>query len=175
MTGGDARAEQGDLVVLAGGSTRLLQDVEPMLSAMGAIVHCGEAAGDGQAVKMVNQLLVSIHLAAAGEALAYAEALGLDRRFVFETVRRGAANSFMLDNRGESMLSGDFASGRSKLEILIKDVSLVTEAARQSNFHAPIASLVHEIYQQASNLGLAEEEDAGVIRMFEQYRDYLPQ
>ena len=63
-------------------------------------MHCGERAGDGQAVKLVNQLLCGVHIAAAAEALAYAEALGLDPRWCFETIRHGAADSFMLEDRG---------------------------------------------------------------------------
>ena len=118
---------------------------------------------------MVNQLLVGIHLAAAGEALAYAEALGLNPHFVFEAVKKGAANSFMLEQRGESMLSGDFAGG-SKLEILIKDVDLAVEAAKKHGFRAPLASVANEIYQQASELGMVDEEDAGVIRIFHRHR-----
>ena len=155
---------------MVGGAQDLLDEARPVLETMGStVVHCGESPGDGQAVKMVNQLLVGIHLAAAGEALAYADALGLDPRFVFEAVKKGAANSFMLEHRGDSMLSGEF-SGGSKLEILIKDVDLAVEAAKKHGFHAPLASAAHEIYQQASELGLGDEEDAGVIRIFQHQR-----
>ncbi len=172
VSGGPSRAEEGNLLVMVGGARDLLDESRPVLETMGsAVVHCGEAPGDGQAVKMVNQLLVGIHLAAAGEALAYADALGLDPRFVFEAVKKGAANSFMLENRGDSMLSGEF-SGGSKLEILIKDVDLAVEAAKEHDFHAPLASTANEIYQQASELGLGDEEDAGVIRIFQRHRQH---
>jgi 3-hydroxyisobutyrate dehydrogenase-like beta-hydroxyacid dehydrogenase len=170
VSGGPSRAEQGDLLVMVGGAQDLLDEARPVLETMGStVVHCGESPGDGQAVKMVNQLLVGIHLAAAGEALTYAEALGLDPRFVFEAVKKGAANSFMLENRGDSMLSGEFTGG-SKLEILIKDVDLAVEAAKKHGFHVPLASVAHEIYQEASELGLSDEEDAGVIRIFQHHR-----
>jgi 3-hydroxyisobutyrate dehydrogenase len=170
VSGGPSRAETGDLLVMVGGAQDLLDEARPVLETLGStVVHCGESPGDGQAVKMVNQLLVGIHLAAAGEALAYANALGLDPRFVFEAVKEGAANSFMLENRADSMLSGEYASGGSKLEILIKDVDLAVEAAKKHDFHAPLASSAHEIYQQASELGLGDEEDAGVIRIFQRH------
>ena len=101
LSGGVARAEQGNLLIMAGGQRDLFEELRPVLEAMGSsVVHCGESVGDGQAVKMVNQLLVGVHLAVAGEALSYAAALGLDPRSVFETVQKGAANSFMLENRG---------------------------------------------------------------------------
>jgi 3-hydroxyisobutyrate dehydrogenase-like beta-hydroxyacid dehydrogenase len=103
VSGGVARAEKGDLLIMAGGPEDLFEELLPVLEAMGSsVVHCGARVGDGQAVKLVNQLLCGVHIAAAGEALAYAEALGLDPRFVFETIRHGAANSFMLEDRAAS-------------------------------------------------------------------------
>src|SRR3712207_1155059 len=102
VSGGVARAERGDLLIMAGGPEDLFEELRPVLGAMGSsVAHCGPRVGDGQSVKLVNQLLCGVHIAAAGEALAYAEALGLDPRFVFETIRHGAANSFMLEDRGE--------------------------------------------------------------------------
>src|ERR687897_1845677 len=83
VSGGVARAERGDLLIMAGGPADLFEDLRPLLGAMGSTVaHCGGSVGDGQSVKLVNQLLCGVHIAAAGEALAYAEALGLDPRSV---------------------------------------------------------------------------------------------
>jgi 3-hydroxyisobutyrate dehydrogenase-like beta-hydroxyacid dehydrogenase len=169
VSGGVARAEQGNLLIMAGGQRDLFEELRPVLEAMGSsVVHCGESVGDGQAVKMVNQLLVGVHLAVAGEALSYAAALGLDPRFVFETVQKGAANSFMLENRGERMLSGEFTLTESALSILIKDVDLALKAAEAQGFYAPLASSAHQLYQKASSLGFGGEEDAGIVRVFEQ-------
>lgn len=168
VTGGADRAAVGDLVALVGSNKETLEDVNDILKTMASnIVHCGEAPGDGQSVKMVNQLLTGIHLAAAGEALAFAEVLGLDRRLVFDAIKQGAANSFMLENRGESMLAGDFTGG-SKLEILVKDTNLVAETAEEAGFRAPLALSARKLYQRAFELGFSKEEDAGVIRVFEE-------
>ena len=164
-----ARAEQGNLLIMAGGQRDLFEELRPVLEAMGSsVVHCGESVGDGQAVKMVNQLLVGVHLAVAGEALSYAAALGLDPRSVFETVQKGAANSFMLENRGERMLSGEFTLTESALSILIKDTDLALKAAEAQGFYAPLASSAHQLYQKASSLGFGGDEDAGIVRVFEQ-------
>jgi 3-hydroxyisobutyrate dehydrogenase len=169
VSGGVARAEQGNLLIMAGGQRDLFEELRPVLEAMGSsVVHCGESVGDGQAVKMVNQLLVGVHLAVAGEALSYAAALGLDPRFVFETVQKGAANSFMLENRGERLLSGEFTLTESALSILIKDVDLALKAAEAQGFYAPLGSSAHQLYQKASSLGFGGEEDAGIVRVFEQ-------
>src|SRR3712207_4929268 len=89
VSGGVARAERGDLLIMAGGPEDLFEELRHALGAMGSsVVHCGPRVGDGQAVKLVNQLLCGVHIAAAAEALAYAEALGLDPRFVRSEERR---------------------------------------------------------------------------------------
>ena len=168
VSGGVARAERGDLLIMAGGSADLFDEVRPMLAAMGSTVaHCGGSVGAGQSVKLVNQLLCGVHVAAAGEALAYAEALGLDPRSVFETIRHGAANSFMLEDRGERMLEREFVPAKSTLDIFVKDMGLVRQAAGEQSFRTPLADAAHSLYEMGSSLGLGEEDDSGVVRVFE--------
>jgi 3-hydroxyisobutyrate dehydrogenase-like beta-hydroxyacid dehydrogenase len=168
VSGGVARAERGDLLIMAGGPADLFEEVRSLLAAMGSTVaHCGGSVGDGQSVKLVNQLLCGVHIAAAGEALAYAEALGLDPRSVFETIRHGAANSFMLEDRGERMLGREFVPAKSALDIFVKDMGLVRLAAGERDFQTPLADAAHRLYEMGSSLGLGEEDDSGVVRVFE--------
>ena len=169
VSGGVARAEKGDLLIMAGGPEDLFEELRPVLEAMGSsVVHCGPHVGDGQAVKLVNQLLCGVHIAAAAEALAYAEALGLAPRFVFETIRHGAANSFMLEDRGERMLEEAFVPPKSALDIFVKDMGLVRNAAEERGFEAPLSSAALELYLAGKEAGLGTEDDSGVIRMFRQ-------
>ena len=167
VSGGVARAERGDLLIMAGGPRDLFEELRPVLDAMGSsVVHCGPRVGDGQAVKLVNQLLCGVHIAAAAEALAYAESLGLDPRFVFETIRHGAANSFMLEDRGERMLEEEYVPPKSALDIFVKDMGLVGNAAEERGFEAPLAAAALEMYLAGRDAGLGAEDDSGVIRVF---------
>jgi 3-hydroxyisobutyrate dehydrogenase len=167
VSGGVARAERGDLLIMAGGPEDLFEELRPVLGAMGSsVAHCGPRVGDGQAVKLVNQLLCGVHIAAAAEALAYAEALGLDPRFVFETIRHGAANSFMLEDRGERMLKEEFVPPKSALDIFVKDMGLVSKAAEEQGFETPLATAALEMYLAGKDAGLGTEDDSGVIRVF---------
>ena len=169
VSGGVARAEKGDLLIMAGGPEDLFEELRPVLRAMGSsVAHCGARVGDGQAVKLVNQLLCGVHIAAAGEALAYAEALDLDPRFVFETIRHGAANSFMLEDRGERMLNEEFVPPKSALDIFVKDMSLVRKTAEEQGFETPLSSAALELYLAGKEAGMGTEDDSGVIRMFRQ-------
>ena len=168
VSGGVARAGNGDLLIMAGGPADLFEELRPVLEAMGStVVHCGPAAGDGQSVKLVNQLLCGVHIAAAGEALAYAEALGLDARAVFETIRHGAAASFMLEDRGERMLERAFLPAKSALDIFVKDMGLVRQAARDNDFDTPLSDAAHALYESGSESGLGLEDDSGIVRVFE--------
>lgn len=167
VSGGVARAGRGDLLIMAGGPQPLFEELRPVLEAMGSsVVHCGPRVGDGQAVKLVNQLLCGVHIAAAAEALAYAESLGLDPRFVFETIRHGAANSFMLEDRGERMLEEEYVPPKSALDIFVKDMGLVGKAAEERGFEAPLATAALEMYLAGRDAGLGAEDDSGVIRVF---------
>lgn len=90
-------------------------------------------------MKVVNQLLASVHLAAAAEALAFAAALGLDREAVLAGIRGGAGGSWMLSDRGPRMLEGPEAQVTSAVDVFVKDSGLVTEAAADAGFEAPLA------------------------------------
>lgn len=172
VSGGVARAERGDLLIMAGGPADLFEALRPVLAAMGSTVaHCGESVGDGQSVKLVNQLLCGVHIAAAAEALAYAEAMGLDPRSVYETIRHGAANSFMLEDRGERILEREFVPAKSALDIFVKDMGLVRQAAGEQGFRTPLADAAHRLYEVGSSLGLGGEDDSGVVRVFERTDD----
>ena len=169
VSGGVARAERGELLIMAGGSEDLFEELRPALEAMGStVVHCGPSAGDGQSVKLVNQLLCGVHIAAAGEALAYAEALGLDQRRVHQTIRHGAAGSFMLEDRGERMLDRAFLPAKSALDIFVKDMGLVRDAAREKDFETPLSDAAYRLYEKGSSLGLGGEDDSGILRVFEE-------
>ena len=172
VSGGVARAERGDLLIMAGGPKDLFDGLRPVLDAMGStVVHCGPAAGDGQAVKLVNQLLCGIHIAAAGEALAYAGALGLDPEAVYETIRHGAAGSFMLEDRGRRMLDREFLPPKSALDIFVKDMGLVREAAGERGFATPLSDAAYRLYETGASLGLGGEDDSGIVRVFERGTD----
>jgi 3-hydroxyisobutyrate dehydrogenase/putative dehydrogenase len=172
VSGGVARAATGELLIMAGGATELFERLRPVLNALGAtVVHCGERPGDGQAVKLVNQLLCGIHIAAAAEALAYAEALGLDPAKVRDTIRHGAVASFMLDDRGARMVGREFGEVRSALDIFVKDMGLLVDAGAANDARTPLAEAARRVYEEGSLEGLGREDDSGVIRVLERRRD----
>jgi 3-hydroxyisobutyrate dehydrogenase len=167
VSGGVARAGEGDLLVMVSGFDGAIARVRPLLDAIARNAPVvGSSPGDGQKVKLVNQLLCGVHIAAAGEALAFAEALGLDARACWEVIRDGAAASFMLDDRGARMLDGEVEPAKSALEIFVKDMGLVTGAARENAYPTPLASVAEQLYLSGSRAGLGRLDDSSIIRLF---------
>ena len=124
----------------------------------------GPAPGDGQKVKLVNQLLCGVHIAAAAEALAYAEALGLGAAATWQVLREGAAESFMLNDRGERMVQPS-DEGKSALDIFVKDMGLVLDAGRATSFPAPLASAAEQLFLAGHPAGLGRRDDSSVIEV----------
>lgn len=169
VTGGVARAVTGDLTILAGAAPDVLAEATPVLELLAAnVAHCGTRVGDGQAVKLVNQLLCSVHLVAAAEALAFAGSLGLDPERVLKTIEGGAASSFMLSDRGPRMLDGANAPVLSAVDIFVKDSSLVLAAAAKANATTPLTEKAHEIFTAAKEHGLGRADDSAVINIYKE-------
>lgn len=167
VTGGVARAESGELTILAGGHPDAIEAARPVLLLMSkTIAHCGDAIGDGQAVKLVNQLLCSVHLAAAAEALAFAEALGLDPRVVLDAIQHGAASSFMLSDRGPRMLADEEPPVLSAIDIFVKDTSLVLDAAGGVQAPVPLTQLVGDRFRDAQQRGWGRRDDSKLIELY---------
>jgi 3-hydroxyisobutyrate dehydrogenase len=166
VSGGVARAGAGDLLIMVAGQDHAVQRIQPLLHAMArAATVVGSHPGDGQKVKLVNQMLCGVHIAVAAEALAFAEAMGLDARSTWEVIRDGAAASFMLDDRGARMVEGTDGEVKSALDIFVKDMGLVAGAARAHGYAAPLASASEQLYLAGRRAGLGRLDDSSLIEV----------
>lgn len=169
VSGGAVRAGKGDLLVVVGARDDVWDTTEDVLDAMAStLVRVGDAPGAGQAMKTVNQLLCGVHIAAAGEALALARSLGLDLDQTLSALMSGAAESFMLGDRGPRMLHAyddQDVEVRSRLDIFVKDMGLVTAAAKSVGLSTPVAAAAEQLYIQGATRGLAAHDDSSVIKV----------
>ena len=172
VSGGPARAGAGDLLVVVGADDDAWAAAEDVLEVMAStLVRVGDAPGDGQAMKTVNQLLCGVHIAAAGEALALARALGLDAEVALKALMSGAASSFMLGDRGPRMLQvyDEDAGGphdvevRATLNTFVKDMGIVSSAAKGAGLSTPVAAAAEQLYLQGAAHGLGDRDDSSVI------------
>lgn len=166
VTGGVARAITSELTIFASGAPNDVDAVGSLLSHFGTVRRIGPSVGDGQAIKVVNQHLCSVHIVAAAEALNLAESLGLNKADVLDLVSSGAAGSWMLSDRGPRMLEGSDVEVTSTINIFVKDSTLVADAARKSGAQTPLLDTAKERYEQATGMGLATRDDSRVIETY---------
>ncbi|MET2009968.1 NAD(P)-dependent oxidoreductase [Microbacterium chocolatum] len=169
LSGGPARAGAGDLLIVVGASPTAREKAQPILERLAStLTVVGDRPGDGQALKTVNQLLCGVHIAAAAEALALADALGLDAERTLNALGAGAAASFMLANRGPRALQAYDEEGAevlSRLDIFVKDMGIVAKAARAAHLATPVAAAAEQLYLLGEAQGLGAQDDSAVIRV----------
>ncbi|MEA5454264.1 NAD(P)-dependent oxidoreductase [Sinomonas sp. JGH33] len=169
LSGGPLRAGHGDLLIVVGAAPEDLAKARPVLVLLAStLTVVGHHPGDGQALKTVNQLLCGVHIAAAAEALALADALGLDQATTLEALNAGAAGSFMLGNRGPRMLAAYSDGGAevlSRLDIFVKDMGIVGKAARAAGLASPVAAAAEQLYLLGHAQGLSAHDDSAVIKV----------
>jgi 3-hydroxyisobutyrate dehydrogenase len=167
VSGGQARAADGSLTIMASGAPEAFARAEPLLAAVAAKVYrLGDRPGIGSLVKTVNQLLAGVHIAVAAEAMAFGTRAGADPATLYEVISNSAGNSWMFTNRVPHMLEGDYQP-RSAVDIFVKDLGLVLETGRALKFPLPLAAAAHQLFLMAAAAGLGREDDAAVVKVFE--------
>lgn len=166
ISGGAARAASGQITMMIAGAPEIYDRIQPVLDAMAAKVYrLGDRAGAGSKVKIINQLLAGVHIAAAAEAMALGLREGVDAQALYDVITHSAGNSWMFENRMAHVLAGDYTP-LSAVDIFVKDLGLVLDVARASKFPLPLSSTAHQMFMQASSAGFAREDDSAVIKIF---------
>ena len=166
ISGGAAKAASGQMTMMTAGRPAVYAKVDPLLNAMAANVYrLGDKAGAGSKVKIINQLLAGVHIAAAAEAMALGLREGVDAAALYDVITHSAGNSWMFENRMAHVLAADYTP-LSAVDIFVKDLGLVLDTARASKFPLPLASTAHQMFMQASTAGYAKEDDSAVIKIF---------
>lgn len=166
VSGGSEGAERGTLSIMVGGDTEAFARVHPYLQAYGTtITHLGPA-GAGQTAKLVNQILVVLNALGISEALLLAEAAGIDLETVLGAVSGGAAGSWMLSNRGSQMIARDWRPGFT-IDLQLKDLRLVLDAADELGVPTLGTSLVFELYRSLQARGLGGDGNHALVKALE--------
>jgi 3-hydroxyisobutyrate dehydrogenase len=163
VSGGQAGAENGKLSIMCGGTAEALAAAEPIMRCYAArIVHVG-GDGAGQLTKMVNQIAIAGVLQGLSEALHFTKAAGLDADKVFEAVSGGAAQSWQMVNRWDSMNKSEFDFGFA-VNWMRKDLGLALEEARANGASLPVAALVDQFYAEIQAMGGERQDTSSLIR-----------
>jgi putative dehydrogenase len=166
VSGGTKRAAEGQLTVMASGPQVAFDRCESVFTAIAAKVYrLGEKAGQGSTVKMINQLLAGVHIAAAAEAVALGIKAGADLAVLLEVIGNSAGSSWMFQNRVPHILAGDYTP-LSAVNIFVKDLGLVLDSARGMSFPLPLTATAHQLFLAAAAAGHGQEDDSAVIKTY---------
>ena len=152
VSGGQAGAQNGVLTVMCGGDKDVFERAQPVASAYARAVNLIGPAGSGQLTKMVNQIAIAGLVQGLAEGLHFAQKAGLDIPMVVETISKGAAGSWQMDNRWKAMAEGKYDFGFA-VNWMRKDLSIGIEEARKNGAHLPVAALVDQFYSEVQRLG----------------------
>jgi L-threonate 2-dehydrogenase len=166
LSGGAAKANSGEMTMMTSGPADAYAACEDVLEAIaGKVYRLGDAHGAGSKVKIINQLLAGVHIAAAAEAMALGLREGVDPDALYDVITHSAGNSWMFENRVPHILTGDYTP-LSAVDIFVKDLGLVLDTARTSKFPLPLSAAAHQMFMMASTTGHGGEDDSAVIKIF---------
>jgi len=166
VSGGAKKAAEGQMTVMASGTPKAFAAAGDALDAIaGKVYRLGDRAGIGSTVKMVNQHLAGVHIASACEAMALGMRAGADPRQLYEVICNSAGMSWMFQNRVPHILDGDYAP-LSTVNIFVKDLGIVLDAARKLQFPLPLAAAAHQLYLATAAAGHGNEDDSAVIKFY---------
>jgi len=166
VSGGAAKAAAGDMTVMASGRPEAFAAAGALLEQIaGKVYRLGDRVGIGSTVKMVNQHLAGVHIASACEAMALGMRAGADPQALYDVICNSAGMSWMFQNRVPHILAGDYTP-LSAVNIFIKDLGIVLDAARKLCFPLPLAAAAHQLYLATAAAGHGAEDDSAVIKFY---------
>ena len=166
VSGGAKKAAEGQMTMMASGRPEAFAAAGGLLETFtGKVYRLGDRAGPGSTVKMVNQHLAGVHIAAACEAMALGIRAGADPRQLYEVICNSAGMSWMFQNRVPHILEGDYTP-LSAVNIFVKDLGIVLDASRKLAFPLPLAASAHQLYLATAAMGHGGEDDSAVVKYY---------
>ncbi|QDR82488.1 NAD(P)-dependent oxidoreductase [Sporomusa termitida] len=168
VSGGVAGAAAATLTIMVGGEAAAVQGVLPLLQRLGKKIYHVGASGAGDAMKVVNNLLLGINMAAVAEALVLGARSGLDPRVMLEIIQASSGRSYALEAKAEKfILNNNFAAGFA-IDLEYKDLELAMETARSLEIPLPVGALTQQVFAMARAKGLGREDISAVIKVWEE-------
>jgi 3-hydroxyisobutyrate dehydrogenase-like beta-hydroxyacid dehydrogenase len=170
VSGGQAGAENGKLTVMVGGNEDAFADASPCIEAYSHNVRLIGPAGSGQLAKMVNQIAIAGLVQGLAEALNFARKAGLDIATVVDVISKGAAQSWQMENRWQTMAAGKFDFGFA-VQWMRKDLRICLQEARGNGAELPVAALVDQFYADVEGMGGGRWDTSSLIARLNRHDD----
>ena len=166
VSGGEPKAIDGTLSVMAGGNKDTFDKFLPVLKAMAASVVYVGPIGSGNVAKLANQMVVAANIGVVAEALTFAKKAGTDPELVYQAIRGGLAGSTVMDAKAPMMLSGNYEPGF-RIKLHVKDLTNAVNAAHAINMSVPMTAHMMEVMQELMNHGEADCDHDDIVRYYE--------
>jgi 3-hydroxyisobutyrate dehydrogenase-like beta-hydroxyacid dehydrogenase len=165
VSGGQAGAENGVLTVMAGGDTAVFEKVQPVMEAYARFSQLMGDVGSGQLAKMVNQICIAGVVQGLAEGFNFAEKVGLDPKALVDTISKGAAGSWQMENRYKTMFEGEYDFGFA-VDWMRKDLAIAFDEADKNNAPLPMTKMVDEFYKEVQQNGGNRWDTSSLISRF---------
>ncbi len=167
VSGGEPKAIDGTLSIMCGGSAELFDKYKDLLNVMGAsVVHCGEVNGAGDTVKLANQMIVAVNIAACAEAYELAVMAGVEPEKVFDAIKGGLAGSTVMNAKVPMMMAGNFKPGF-RIDLHIKDLNNALDTGHGLGTPMILTSSVQEMLQWLHNNGAGSDDHSAILKYYE--------
>src|SRR3989344_6232533 len=168
ITGSTFGAEAGTLKFMVGGDREIFDKVKPMLEAMGTQAYYMGPSGNGQHMKIVNNLISGIFVAAIAEGLVLGKKAGLDPKLMVEMLSNGGARSGVLDFMGKQVLEADWFP-YFQMDLRLKDSDISRDVAKRLGVPLPVNDITTEMYMIATKIGMEKEGTSALIKVYEKW------
>jgi 3-hydroxyisobutyrate dehydrogenase len=169
ISGGQVGAEKGALTVMAGGDETAFDEAKPLIDCYARMAKRLGPSGSGQLTKMVNQICIAGLIQSLAEGIHFAENAGLDVRAVIEVISKGAAQSWQMENRHQTMIEGEFDFGFA-VEWMRKDLAIALEEAARNRSSLEVAALVDRFYAEVEAMGGKRWDTSSLIARLDRKR-----
>ena len=167
ISGGQAGAESGQLSIMAGGDNEAFVQIEEVINTYAKFSKYMGASGTGQLTKMVNQICIAGLIQALAEGINFSENVGLNSKDVLEVISKGAAQSWQMENRWESMLQDEYDHGFA-VDLMKKDLEIVIDKANNSDINLDITKLINNFYADIQNIGGGKWDTSSLLKRIQE-------
>ena len=163
VSGGQAGAESGILSVMVGGNKESYEDVKEIIGAYSKFIKYMGESGSGQLTKMVNQICIAGLIQALAEGINFSDEVGLNTKDVIEVISKGAAQSWQMENRWETMINGEYDHGFA-VDLMRKDLDIVLKKAKTNNIPIDITKIVNDYYKDIQKAGGGRLDTSSLLK-----------
>jgi len=167
VSGGEVGAQNGSLSVMVGGEKKAYKEIIPILDCYAAFHKYMGLSGNGQLTKMINQICIAGLLQALAEATSFSKKSGISSKEVFDVISRGAAQSWQMENRWDSMIDDQYNFGFA-VDLMVKDLEIISKFSKKIGANISVTEIVKSYYQELQDMGAGKLDTSSLLRRLDE-------